>query len=150
MMTYGHVYVARIALGAKDAQAVRAIAEAESYPGPSLVIAYSHCIAHGFDMALGAEQQKLAVSSGAWPLYRYDPRRVAAGLPGLVLDSGAPSTPLGAFMRNETRFRMVEREDPARFKRLLEVSEREIAERWKLLEKLAKQDDVQAPAGAHE
>ena len=76
---YGHVYVARVAIGAKMAQTAQAILEAESYPGPSLIIAYSHCIAHGYDMAQGAAQQKLAVDSGVWPLYRFDPRGVASG-----------------------------------------------------------------------
>jgi pyruvate-ferredoxin/flavodoxin oxidoreductase len=124
-------------MGAKDAQTVKALLEAESYPGPSLVIAYSHCIAHGYDMALGPEQQKLAVSSGAWPLYRYDPRRRANGEPALVLDSGEPSTLLAQYMRNEMRFRMVERENPTRYKELLEVSQREVREHWALLKQLS-------------
>ena len=144
MMTYGHVYVARIALGAKDAQAVNALVEAESHPGPSLVIAYSHCIAHGYDMALGAEQQKLAVSSGSWPLYRYDPRRKAEGLPALVLDSGEPTTALAQFMRNESRFRAVEREDPNRYKKLVERSQRENRERLDLLGRLSGKDGAGA------
>ena len=92
-MSYGHVYVASIAFGAKDAQTVKALLEAEAYPGPSLIIAYSHCIAHGYDMAFGAEQQKLAVDSGVWPLYRFDPRRIAAGQPPLQLDSAAAEDP---------------------------------------------------------
>ena len=83
-MAYGHVYVARVAFGAKDVQTVKAFQEAESYHGPSLIIAYSHCIAHGYDMAYGAEQQKLAVDSGVWPLYRFDPRRPAQGQPPLA------------------------------------------------------------------
>ena len=77
-MTYGNAYVASVAFGAKDVQTVNAFREAEAYPGPSLIIAYSHCIAHGYDMAHGLEQQKLAVDSGVWPLYRFDPRRLAA------------------------------------------------------------------------
>ena len=89
-MSYGHVYVARVAFGAKDAQTVKAFLEAEAYDGPSLIIAYSHCIAHGYDMAHGAEQQKLAVDSGVWPLYRFDPRRIAKGEPPLQLDSVRP------------------------------------------------------------
>ena len=117
-MSYGHVYVAHVAFGAKDVQTVKAFQEAESYPGPSLIIAYSHCIAHGYDMAYGAEQQKLAVDSGIWPLYRYDPRRVAQGEPPLALDSGAPKISARQYMRNETRFRMVEKIDPERFKLL--------------------------------
>jgi pyruvate-ferredoxin/flavodoxin oxidoreductase len=90
IMSYGNVYVARIAVGANDGQTVRAFLEADSYPGPSLIIAYSHCIAHGYDLTRGPAQQKLAVNSGLWPLYRYDPRRVAAGEPPLKLDSGPP------------------------------------------------------------
>ena len=88
-MSYGHVYVARIAMGAKDAQTVRAFVEAEAHPGPALIIAYSHCIAHGFDLAHGADQQKLAVDSGVWPIYRYDPARVLSGEAPLQLDLGA-------------------------------------------------------------
>ena len=83
--------MARVAFGAKDHQTVKAFLEAESYPGPSLIIAYSHCIAHGYDMAFGAEQQKLAVDSGVWPLYRFDPRRTGAEHP-FLLDSGPPKT----------------------------------------------------------
>ncbi len=137
MMGYGHVYVARIALGAKDNQAVKALLEAESYDGPALVIAYSHCIAHGYDMALGAEQQKLAVGSGAWPLYRFDPRRTLAGEPALVLDSGAPTPTLTQYMRGETRFRMVEQADAGRYQGLVAQTQREIKERWSVLERLA-------------
>ena len=88
-MSYGHVYVASVAFGAKDSQTVQAFQEAESYDGPSLIIAYSHCIAHGYDLRFGAEQQKLAVDSGVWPLYRYDPRRVERGEPPLVIDAAA-------------------------------------------------------------
>ncbi len=136
-MGYGTVYVARIAFGAKDAQTVHAFLEAESYPGPSLIIAYSHCIAHGYDMALGAEQQKLAVSSGVWPLYRFDPRRVRAGEPPLTLDSGPPRTAARDYMRNETRFRMVEKTDPERFKRLLAAAERSAQQRYAVYQQLA-------------
>jgi pyruvate-ferredoxin/flavodoxin oxidoreductase len=136
-MTYGHVYVARIALGAKDNQAIKALLEAESYDGPALVIAYSPCIAHGYDMAHGADQQKLVVSSGSWPLYRFDPRRRAAGEPPLVLDGGAPGESLADFMRNEGRFRAVERQDPERYRELLERTHRENVARWEVLTKLA-------------
>ena len=136
-MGYGNVYVARIAFGAKDAQTVHAFAEAESYPGPSLIIAYSHCIAHGYDMAFGAEQQKLAVDSGVWPLYRFDPRRVAAGEPPLKLDSGPPKVRPRDYMRNETRFRMVERQDPVRFKRLLAAAEMQARQRYAVYQQLA-------------
>jgi pyruvate-ferredoxin/flavodoxin oxidoreductase len=136
-MAYGHVYVARVAFGAKDTQTVRALLEAESYPGPSLVIAYSHCIAHGYDMARGPEQQKLAVDSGVWPLYRFDPRRVAAGQPPLLLDSPPPKISAKEYMRNETRFRMVEKLDPERFKRLLAMAERQAAQRFGVYQQLA-------------
>jgi len=136
-MGYGHVYVARVAFGAKDAQTLSAFLEAESYPGPSLIIAYSHCIAHGYDMVFGAEQQKLAVSSGVWPLYRFDPRRVAAGEPPLKLDSPPPKTAARDYMRNETRFRMVEKLDPDRFKRLLAAAERDARQRYAVYQQLA-------------
>jgi len=142
MMSYGHVYVARVALGAKDAQTVKALLEAESYPGPSLVIAYSPCIAHGYDMAFGPEQQKLAVASGSWPLYRFDPRRTAVGEPALVLDAGEPNGSLAQYMKNETRFRMVEQQDPARYRTLLEESGAELRQRWAELERLATRSET--------
>lgn len=100
-------------------QTTQAFLEAESYPGPSLIIAYSHCIAHGYDMADGARQQKLAVDSGVWPLYRFDPRRLVKGEAPLNLDYGPPKAKVADYMRNESRFRVVERADPARFKRFL-------------------------------
>ena len=130
-MSYGHVYVATVAFGAKDNHTVQAFQEADSYDGPSIIIAYSHCIAHGYDLAYGLDQQKLAVDSGIWPLYRYDPRRVLTGEPPLILDSQGGKVRVGDYMRNETRFRMVEKMDPERFKRLAvdaaRASERRIA-----------------------
>ena len=116
-MNYGSVYVASVAFGAKDVHTVKAFQEAEEFPGPSLVIAYSHCIAHGYDLQYGADQQKRAVDCGVWPLYRYDPRRIEQGQPPLVIDAPAGKTPVQEYMSNETRFRMVERIDPERFKR---------------------------------
>jgi pyruvate-ferredoxin/flavodoxin oxidoreductase len=136
-MSYGHVYVAQVAYGAKDVHTLRVFHEAESYPGPSLIVAYSPCIAHGYDMAFGVEQQKLAASSGIWPLYRYDPRRVARGEPPLHLDSGPPKTPLGDYMRNEGRFRVVEKADPQRFRRLLEAAEKLTRQRYAVYQQLA-------------
>jgi pyruvate-ferredoxin/flavodoxin oxidoreductase len=136
-MSYGHVYVARIAFGAKMAQTIQTLQEAEAYPGPSLIIAYAHCIAHGYDMVNGVDQQKLAVSSGIWPLYRYDPRRVAQGQPPLHLDSGPPKTPLSEYVRNEGRFKVVEKSDPERFKRLLKNSERITRQRYAVYQQLA-------------
>jgi pyruvate-ferredoxin/flavodoxin oxidoreductase len=155
-MSYGHVYVARVAFGAKDVQTVKAFQEAESYPGPSIIIAYSHCIAHGYDMAHGADQQKLAVDSGVWPLYRFDPRRVQAGQPPLVLDSPPGKVSPKEYMRNETRFRMVERLDPVRFKMLLARAERLSAQRFAVYQQLAgitvpledKEESKPVPVGA--
>jgi pyruvate-ferredoxin/flavodoxin oxidoreductase len=137
-MAYGNVYVARVAMGAKDAQTVKAFLEAESYDGPSIIIAYSHCIAHGFDLAQGCEQQKLAVDSGHWPLYRFDPRRIALGQSPLQMDSAAPSIALGAYVRNETRYRMVEQANPERFKHLLASAQREVDNRYEAHANLAR------------
>ena len=136
-MTYGNVYVAQVAMGARDAQTVRAFMEADSYPGPSLIIAYAHCIAHGYDLAYGANQQRLAVESGIWPLYRFDPRRVAQGEPPLHLDSAPPKVPVEEYMRNETRFRVTERMDPNRFRTLLEAAKHSTARHVSLYQHLA-------------
>jgi pyruvate-ferredoxin/flavodoxin oxidoreductase len=136
-MSYGHVYVARIAFGAKMNQTVQALLEAEAYPGPSVVIAYSHCIAHGYDLARGADQQRMAVESGVWPLYRFDPRRALKGEPPLLLDSAAPRMAVQDYMRNETRFRMVEKQDPERFKRLTDAAQRSAAQRFAVYQQLA-------------
>jgi pyruvate-ferredoxin/flavodoxin oxidoreductase len=134
---YGHVYVARVALGAKMPQTVQAFLEAEAYPGPSLIIAYSHCIAHGYDMAHGMAQQKLAVDSGVWPLYRFDPRRLARGEPPLHLDYGPPKARVADYMRNESRFRVVERTDPARFAHFLKQAQEDAQKRYAVYEQLA-------------
>jgi pyruvate-ferredoxin/flavodoxin oxidoreductase len=136
-MAYGYVYVARVAFGARDAQTVKAFQEAESYPGTSLIIAYSHCIAHGYDLTFGLEQQKLAVESGYWPLYRFDPRRLPAGQNPLVLDSAPPKIELGKYARNESRYRMVEQAFPERFKKLLEEAQAEVRQRYAMYEQLA-------------
>ena len=134
---YGHVYVARVAFGAKMSQTVKAIQEAEAYPGPSLIIAYSHCIAHGYDMAHGAAQQKLAVDSGVWPLFRFDPRRGAAGEPALHLDYGPPRARVSDYMRNEARFRVVERTDPERYKQFVKASQEAATQRYSVYQQLA-------------
>jgi pyruvate-ferredoxin/flavodoxin oxidoreductase len=136
-MAYGNVYVARVAFGAKDAQTVKAFLEAESFPGTSLIVAYSHCIAHGYDLAFGLEQQKLAVDSAHWPLFRYDPRRLAQGENPLVLESGPAKVDLGKYVRNESRYRMVEQAFPERFKHLLEAAQAEVRHRFALYETLA-------------
>jgi pyruvate-ferredoxin/flavodoxin oxidoreductase len=134
---YGHVYVARVAFGAKMSQTVQAFLEAEAYPGTSLIIAYSHCIAHGYDMAHGATQQKLAVDSGVWPLYRFDPRRIAKGEPPMHLDYGPPKPLVAEYMRNESRFRVVERSDPARFRAFLKDAQDAARQRYSVYEQLA-------------
>ena len=136
-MTYGHIYVARVAMGAKDAQTVRAFVEAEAHPGPSLIIAYSPCIAHGYDLALSGPQSKLAVDSGQWPLYRFDPARGLAGEPPLQLDSGHPTTSPMTYMRNEARFRMAEMIDPERFKKMLTEAAKHAEHRVAIYEQLA-------------
>jgi pyruvate-ferredoxin/flavodoxin oxidoreductase len=134
---YGHVYVARVAFGAKMPQTVQALLEAEAYPGPSLVIAYSHCIAHGYDMAHGVAQQKLAVDSGVWPLYRFDPRRQARGEPPMHLDYGPPKARVADYMRNEARFRVVERTNPARFSMFLHDAQEAAQQRYAVYQQLA-------------
>lgn len=139
-MAYGNVYVAHVALGYKDAQTVKAFAEAESYQGTSIIIAYSHCIAHGFDLIKGPQQQGLAVESGAWPLYRYDPRRMQQGLNPLQLDSSKPSVGLRDYVMNETRYRMVERANPDRFNMLMKAAEKEITTRFSVYEQIAAMD----------
>ena len=134
---YGHVYVAKVAFGAKMAQTAQAFLEAESYAGPSLIIAYSHCIAHGYDMANGAAQQKLAVDTGVWPLYRFDPRRLVKGEPPLKLDYGPPKGRVADYLRNESRFRTVERADPALYKSFVAESQAAAQRRYAVYQQLA-------------
>jgi pyruvate-ferredoxin/flavodoxin oxidoreductase len=136
-MTSGWVYVARVAFGAKMAQTTRAFLEAEAYPGPSIIIAYSPCIAHGYDLCHNVDQQKRLVDSGLWPLYRFDPRRIEAGEPPLVLDSREPKIPVEEFMRNEARFLMAERLDPDRFKRLMKSAQASERQRFSIYQQLA-------------
>ncbi len=136
-MGYGNVYVGHIAFGAKDAHAVKTLLEAESWPGPSIVIAYSHCIAHGYDMAHGLDQQRLAVDSGVWPLFRFDPRRIPLGEPALTLDSAAPTVRVRDYMVNEARFRMTEKSDPERYRQLLSRATEANAQRLALYRQIA-------------
>jgi pyruvate-ferredoxin/flavodoxin oxidoreductase len=136
-MTYGSIYVARVAMGASDAQTVKAFLEAEAYNGPSLIVAYSHCIAHGYDMAHGLDQQKAAVASGYWPLFRYDPRLAAEGKNPLQLDSKAPTLPLEKYVYNETRYTMLKQSNEAAAERLLTLEKQDVAKRWHLYEQLA-------------
>ena len=132
-MTYGHVYVASVAMGARDEHTLRAFLEAESYPGPSLILAYSHCIAHGIDMAKGMAQQKQAVDAGRWLLYRHDPRRS----PPLSLDSRSPSVPLAEAMASENRFRMLRYSHPEQAQQLTRQAQEELQQRWELYQRLA-------------
>ncbi|MGD8398061.1 MAG: pyruvate:ferredoxin (flavodoxin) oxidoreductase, partial [Anaerolineae bacterium] len=138
--TYGNIYVAQVAMGANDRQTVRAFVEAESYDGPSLVIAYSHCIAHGYELRRGFEQQQLAVDSGAWPLYRYDPRRTEQGLNPLQLDCKAPKIPLRDYAYQETRFKMLAQSKPEEAERLLQLAQKDVVSRWRMYEQLASLD----------
>ncbi|MBL4615650.1 MAG: pyruvate:ferredoxin (flavodoxin) oxidoreductase [Magnetovibrio sp.] len=136
-MTYGHAYVASVALGAKDAQTVKAFQEAEQFDGPSLIIANSPCIEHGYDMADNLEHQALAVESGYWPLYRFDPRLADQGKAPLQLDSKPPSRPVSDLLDKENRFRQVQRKDPQRYAMLVGKLEDEIRHRRQILEALA-------------
>ena len=139
-MSYGNIYVARIAMGASDAQTVRAILEAESYNGPSLILAYSHCIAHGINMATANDQQKKAVDSGHWPLLRYDPRLAEEGKNPLQLDSRTPKLPLRDYIYNETRYTMLTKTKPQEAARLLALAQEDVTSRWHLYEQMATLD----------
>jgi pyruvate-ferredoxin/flavodoxin oxidoreductase len=150
-MTYGNIYVASIAMGAKDEQSLKAIIEAESYPGPSLVIAYSHCIAHGIalDRGVGARQQKLAVETGQWMLYRYDPRRSERGENPLQLDSGAAKAKVQDYLLSENRFKMLTKSRPEEAKKLFQQAQLDAERRFKFYQFLAGRDgDSQKPAPA--
>jgi len=136
-MAYGYVYVARVAMGYNDQQTLRTFLEAESYDGPSLIIAYTPCIAHGYDMAKGLQQQKLAVTSGAWPIYRYDPRLVDEGKNPLKIDAKEPTTRLEDYVYNETRYRMLLQSDEERAEKLLNLAKQDVKTRWSLYEQMA-------------
>jgi len=143
---YGHVYVANIAYGAKDTQTLRVFHEAEAYDGPSLIIAYSPCIAHGFDMLYNQRQQDMAVKSGHWPLFRYDPRIAATGGNPFKLDSAAPSQPIKAFMESETRFAMLQRSHPEAAQHFLELAQKQAEQRFKTYQELAQVPAAQGHA----
>jgi pyruvate-ferredoxin/flavodoxin oxidoreductase len=136
-MSYGTVYVASVAMGFNDQQTLRAILEAESYDGPSLIVAYCHCAMHGIDMRKGLDQQKLAVQSGQWLLYRYNPRLTAEGKNPLTLDSKEPQIALEEYAYNETRFRMLLQSDEARAEALMDLSKKDVATRWSLYRQMA-------------
>ena len=139
-MNYGYVYVARIALGANDNQAVKALVEAEAYDGPSLIIAYSHCIAHGINMTTGTDQQKAAVEAGQWILYRYNPEALDRGLNPLTIDSKAPSIPIEDWMYRENRFKMLTKSKPEVAARLLKLAQDDVNYRWNLYDQMAQMD----------
>ncbi len=136
-MSYGHVYVAQVAMGANDNQTLRAFREAESYDGTSIIIAYSHCIAHGIDMAKGMDQQRLATATGHWPLFRYDPRRRAEGLNPLQLDSKKPKIPLKDYINNENRYRVLQKIDPEAAARFGRLAQENVNQHWRELETIA-------------
>ena len=136
-ISYSNIYVAQVAMGASDAQTMRAFLEAEAYDGPSLIIAYSHCINHGIDMALGMEQQKLAVNSGHWPLFRYNPALAAEGKNPFTLDSKAPSISLDKYIYNETRYKMLVQSNEEAAERLLKLGQEDVWARWRWYEQLA-------------
>ncbi|MGB9586295.1 MAG: thiamine pyrophosphate-dependent enzyme, partial [Anaerolineales bacterium] len=136
-MSYGYVYIARVAMGANDQQTLTALLEADAYPGPSLVIAYSHCIAHGYDLKYGLEQQKLAVASGAWPLYRYNPLLADEGKNPLILDSKDPSVPIEQYAYNETRYKMLVQTDEQRAEMLIKLAQKDANRRWELYRQMS-------------
>ncbi len=146
-LMYGNVYVARVAMGANDAQTVRAFLEAESYDGPSIIIAYAHCIEHGIDMSLGAQHQKVAVDTGYWPLFRFDPRQAHEGKNPFKLDSKSPKGSVGDFTSLETRFNMLKKTHPERVKFLMELAQDDIVQRWKMYEQLSKEFEASKSDG---
>ena len=136
-MTYGTAYVAHVALGANDAHTVKTFIEAEAYDGPSIIVAYSHCIAHGYNLEMGLEQQKAAVQSGHWPLFRYNPTLKAQGKNPFQLDSKDPSISLDKYIYNETRYKMLSLSAPELAAELLKGAEADVATRWRLYQYLA-------------
>lgn len=141
MMNYNYVYVAQVAMGANENQLIKAFKEAESYEGPSLVIAYSHCIAHGINMAKGMNQQKLATESGYWPVYRYDPRLRAEGKNPLQLDSKPPKIPLKDYIYNEQRYKLLTQTKPRKAAEFLEQAQEVVKDQWKSLSDLASNNE---------
>jgi pyruvate-ferredoxin/flavodoxin oxidoreductase len=136
-MSYGNIYVAKVALGANTNQVVKAMIEAESYPGPSLIIAYAHCIAHGINMTTGYDNQKKAVECGHWPLYRFDPRVSEQGKNALQLDSKAPTLAFEEYAYAENRYRSLKQINPELAVKLMNLATADTAKRWKLMEQLA-------------
>jgi pyruvate-ferredoxin/flavodoxin oxidoreductase len=155
-INYGNVYVATVALGANDQQTVKAFLEAESYDGPSIIIAYAHCIAHGINMTTGMQNQKAAVACGHWPLYRFDPRLIAQGKNPLQLDSKAPTIPVKDYAYQETRYKMLALSNPEQAKKLIELAQQDAKARYIYYHQLAslkygdseKEDEKSAPQPA--
>jgi len=144
-MSYGNVYVASVAMGAKDEHTLKAFLEAEAYDGPSIIIAYSHCIAHGINMTTGMSDQKMAVESGQWLLYRYNPERTAQGENPLILDSRAPSKRVQDFLSMETRFKMLTKSKPEDAKKLWAEAQHDAETRYRLYEYLAQRKFEKEP-----
>jgi pyruvate-ferredoxin/flavodoxin oxidoreductase len=136
-MTYGNIYVAKVAIGANASQTVKAFSEAEAYPGPSLIIAYSHCINQGFNLTYGYEEQKKAVACGHWPLYRFDPRLKEQGKNPLQLDSRPPTMEFAEYAYNEDRYRSLKQSKPEAAVELMKLANRDAVERYALMEQLA-------------
>jgi pyruvate-ferredoxin/flavodoxin oxidoreductase len=136
-MAYGYVYVAKVAMGSSDQQTLKAFLEADAYDGPSLIIAYSHCIAHGIDMRKGLDQQKLAVNSGIWPLFRYSPLLAAEGKNPLIIDSKEPTVDVQEYAYNETRYRMLVQADENRAEMLMKSAREDVRKRWDLYKQMA-------------
>jgi len=147
-ISYGNVYVARVAMGADPQQTLLAFREAEAYDGPSIVIAYSHCIAHGFEMRYGLDQQYRAAASGHWPLIRYNPVLRATGTPPFLLDSHRPRLPLADYRYRELRYRSLTNSDPDEAERLLALAQESIDQRWKVYEDMASRAPHQFPSDA--
>ena len=136
-MSYGNVYVAQVAMGSSDMHTLKAFLEADAYDGPSLIIAYSHCIAHGYDLVHGMDQQKAAVQSGYWPLYRYNPALAKVDKNPFQLDSRAPTLPLEKYIYNETRYTMLAHSDPDAAKHLLRLAQEDVKNRWRVYQNMA-------------
>ena len=136
-MSYGNVYVASIAFGANDQQTIKAFQEAEKFPGPAIIIAYSHCIAHGYKFELGLRQQKLAVDSGHWMLYRYNPENRKEGKNPLQLDSKEPKIAMEEFFKSEDRYKILAKADPETAARLLNEAKENARIQWNLYQKLS-------------
>jgi len=151
-MTYGNVYVASVAMGAKDEHTLKAFLEAEAYDGPSIIIAYSSCIAHGVDMTTSMTDQKVAIESGQWLLYRYHPERAEAGENPLMLDSRAPTRKVQEYLLQQTRFKMLTKSKPEEAERLWKLAQQDVERRYKMYEYMAsrKPDSAVAPKEAAE